>query len=198
MVAQLYHRDATTMHSACLSAAALMSLYVTSAGASDRIWLTVHERGIFQSKTVGTYRQPTSFGPINHLSTVKLVRNTAHIPAMHDIRFGVRYRVETASASPSLPLRLVTRFPEGGLFDPHIGEHRTASEIVVEIPIGVANYREFHLDHSSEIVPGVWIFEFWYGDRKIGEERFCLYPVEGTPSRGTTPPHGAGCADFIG
>lgn len=53
-----------------------------------------------------------------------------------------------------MDLRLVTRFPEAGLFDPVAGIRHYASEYSIRGAIGVPAYREFMFDQSWEIVPG--------------------------------------------
>ena len=41
--------------------------------------------------------------------------------------------------------------------------------------IGNTGYREYAFEHDWEVLPGKWTFEFWYRNRKVGEQSFCVY-----------------------
>ena len=95
---------------------------------------------------------------------------------------------ELDSPGAEAALKLITRFPSDQLvksLDP-------PSEYMMRLKIGSTAYREFIFDSDHEVIPGEWTFEFWYGSRKIGAQKFCVY--EADPSR---PSRRAGCSAAI-
>lgn len=176
--------------------AALMSLLAAAPAESQHVdRVVILERGIYQAHAVDSYRQPGALGAINRLRDIRLVRGTTNIPARRSTRFGLRYVLEGSPRGAAVEIKLVTRFPEGGLREPDSDRSRLKSEYVLPVEIGKRNYREFHLYEDWEFVPGVWIFEFWHGDRKLGEQAFCVFePPEDVPGGH----HGGGCLQVIG
>jgi hypothetical protein len=78
----------------------------------------------------------------------------------------------------SVDLRMVTRFPESGVYDPGSKGTLLTQEYRISRSVGSTGYRDFTLGESWEIAPGIWTFEFWIGNRKVGEQQFCLYDPE--------------------
>lgn len=133
------------------------------------------EKGIYRAEIITKTEIPTATGAINTVADVKLLESTTYIPARKGVRFGVRYMIVGAQKGVSIDLRLTTRFPVAGLRNPRTGGHYFNSEHSVARIIGNTGYREYAFEHDWEVVPGTWTFEFWYRNRKLGEQRFCVY-----------------------
>ena len=157
--------------------------------------VSVLERGIFQASS-GKPIAESSFGPVAQVRDVSLVQSTTTIPARKSLRFGLRYVITGAPAGAPVDIRLVTRFPEGGLLDPAAGVRHYESEYTIRGAIGAPAYREFMFDQSWEIVAGEWVFEFWQAGRKIGSQRFCVLDAETVPHQ--SDPLRANCRFLIG
>jgi hypothetical protein len=156
--------------------------------AGDLARIAVLERGQYEAKS-GEYCDHSVMGaPILNVSGAQLQLSTEWIPARRDVRFGMRYRLEWPQHSGAVPLRMVTRFPLGGFMDEQ-GKQRTRSEYIVSVQPGIVQYRDYTLGEDFEIVRGVWRFEFWQGNRMIGEQTFCLYDGEHDTGSGCPVPN---------
>lgn len=144
--------------------------------------VSVIERGVFRGRGGGRPVAESHLGAVANVRDITLLHNTTTIFASKGLRFGVRYLINGTPKRAELDLRLVTRFPLAGLFDPvgNLRHHNSAYGL--RALIGVPSYREFMFDHEWEIVPGEWIFEFWHGERLIGSQRFCVLDGETPPS----------------
>lgn len=145
--------------------------------------VVVLEKGIYQAVTIEKGAVPGTTGAVDTVRGSRLVASTTRIPGLNGIRFGLRY-VIVGAGDGEPEIRLVTRYPRAGLLDPETGVRHFENAYVIRSTIGQTAYREYHLDHDWAIVPGLWTFEFWFGDRKIGEQSFCVEPAskEGTPA----------------
>jgi len=134
----------------------------------------VLERGVYQAGSEPYAIAQSSAGPVTKVRNATLVHSTTTIPARRFIRFGVRYAVTGFPPGALVNIKLVTRFPEPGLFDPRTGVRHHRGEYSITAQIGAQAYREFKFDHPWEMVPGEWVFEFWHGDRLLGAQKFCV------------------------
>lgn len=139
----------------------------------------IFERGQYHAVSAGLSPRIGSMGPLHTVHSVQLIANTASIPAQHRVRFGLRYVVEGHPRGAAVEVRMLTRFPNGGLLEPSTGQRHTVHEYRMPVLLGVPGYRDFSLDEVWEVVPGRWQFEFWYGDRKLKEQEFCLFDPAG-------------------
>lgn len=138
------------------------------------------EKGVFEAETVASASKATATGVQNWVRNPRLVRSTAIVPGQIGVRFGLRY-VAGASKEASVDLKLVIRFPDPGLHDPKTGTRYFRSEQSLVVQAGAAGYWEYHLESDWEIVPGVWEFEFWSGERRLAVERFCVIDAAARP-----------------
>jgi len=147
------------------------------AGADNHavISVTIIERGQYYAVSAGLSPRAGSMGPLHTVHSVHLLANTTSIPANHRVRFGLRYVVEGHPPGAIVELRMVTRFPNGGLLDPSTKKRHAIHEYRMPVQIGIAGYRDYTLDETWEIVPGRWVFEFWLNHRKLKEQEFCLF-----------------------
>lgn len=187
-------------HPLSAASAFLFSVLASSVSQADEHRVdraSVLERGIFQARSGGPPIGHSSFGPVTKVRDVSLVRSTTTIPARKSLRFGLRYVIDGVPSGARVEIKLVTRFPEAGLLDPITGVRHHESEYTILGVVGAPAYREFRFDRSWEIVPGEWVFEFWYGGRKIGMQKFCVLDTETAP-READSLQASNCAFLIG
>lgn len=157
--------------------------------------VVVIERGVFRGRDEGRPVAESRLGAVANVRDTMLLQSTTTIRARRSLRFGVRYRVNGTPNGAEIALRLVTRFPDPGLPDPVTGGRLHESAYEIRASIGEHSYRGFTFDQLREIVPGEWIFEFWYGERMIGSQRFCV--LEAEPRKLSSEPP-ADCETLIG
>lgn len=177
-----------------LSVALSVSAALSEDRRVDRV--SIVEHGIFQADSDPLPIAQSTFGAVIKVRNISLVRSTTTILARMSLRFGLRYVIIGVPVGAPADIRLVTRFPEPGLLDPVTGVRHFESEYTIRGSIGVPAYREFIFDHSWEIVPGEWIFEFWQAGRNIGSQKFCVLDADFPPHR--ADPSKANCESFIG
>lgn len=153
--------------------------------------LVIFERDIYRAETVGPSHYIGTAGAIHTVDRVKLLANTTSISADRFTRFGVRYLVKGVPNGALVELRMVTRFPENGILEPHTNRRYVAHEYRLPVRIGVPGYREYNLDQDWERIAGEWVFEFWVGERKLQEQSFCLF-------RPDEPATSSGCTTVVG
>lgn len=136
----------------------------------------VQETGIYSATDSGRLA-PTLAGTVLQVHRPKLLRGTTAIPIVKGLRFGLRYALASGRdlSRQTIPLRMVTKFPVGSLQTQKGNERVVQQEYIIELPFGSVGHRIFHLDEDWELVSGVWSFEFWHGNRKVGEQEFCLF-----------------------
>jgi hypothetical protein len=145
----------------------------TQAVQIERIDIT--EVGIYCADTIGRIPYDDHPGGFRNVVTnIRLLRQTTEIPALLGTRFGFYYAVAGRPEGASSRLRIVTRFPSPGLRDPESGKTFLMSHHSYAAIIGGTGYQGYHLEYDWEVVPGLWAFEFWQEDRKVGEQRLTL------------------------
>lgn len=132
------------------------------------------ERGIYRAQTVRQTATPGTTGLINTVENAQLINSTTSVLGMLGLRFGLRYVVVGDGSGSGAMLKLVIKFPPVGLRNPATGEVIFQNEHTVSVPTGARLYWEYHFENHWEIVPGMWNFEFWDGNRKLAEQRFCV------------------------
>lgn len=168
------------MHGTVSSATALLSALLLGSAAHAQTPKIEHvhilERGIYVARTDRSRAPADGLWPV---FDVRLSKATSNIPMRRDLRFGVRYALRGTPHGRPVMIELVTRYPEPGLLDGSTGLRRTESRHQIEVSVGIPRYREFQFVEEEEFVPGIWMFEFWHGDRKLGEQHFCVWPDQG-------------------
>lgn len=103
----------------------------------------------------------------------RLESATTKIPALPGTRFGIRYVLHGAPTGGYAGIREVWRFPTPGLTNPKTG--KTFHEQVDRAMVRVTDEERFSgyaLLYDWELVPGIWTFEVWTGDRLLLKQRF--------------------------
>lgn len=159
--------------------------------------VVVLEKGIYRAVTVEKGAIPGTAGAVDRVRGSRLVASTARIPGLNGIRFGLRYMI-VGAGDGELEIRLVTKYPRAGLLDPETGVRHFENAYVIRSTIGQTAYREYHLDHDWAIVPGLWTFEFWSGNRKLGEQSFCVEPPASKEGETASPESAETCFLLLG
>jgi len=96
---------------------------------------------------------------------------TARVVGFNGLDFGLLF-VPRASGLPGMPISLkyVTRFPAPGLLKPGSAAPLMQVESQISCLVGVACTAHYTFDESWEIVPGIWRFEIYDGNKKLLEE----------------------------
>ncbi len=153
----------------------LVPCHVASASAQistvDRIQIV--EKGIYRSVSTTQSNDSGTSRAINTVRDPELITSTTSVLGHVGIRFGLRY-VAFGGPGADAELTFKTSFPPGGLRNPSNGQLMFQSMQTAVVPLGAQLYWEYHLENDWEVVPGVWIFEFWHSNKKIGEQRFCV------------------------
>ena len=100
------------------------------------------------------------------------LETTRTIAARIGARFGFRYRVTGTAPGVYAPLKMVWKFPPPGIVgaDP---AHPVELEMVEFDATSNDNYViTMSLESASDLVPGIWTFEIWSGDKKLTEQKF--------------------------
>lgn len=142
-----------------------MTLSLFSAAASADVSITGPvEYGLFQS-------QYAQYQPGERLLTQnsQSIEPASVIPAKLGSRFGLRYTLQGKQASEQ-PLTLIYLTP--GVITPDGKRH---DKIVVEQPLALDAAHDimaFEFSENYEVVPGVWQFMVFQGDRLLTQHSF--------------------------
>jgi Domain of unknown function (DUF3859) len=154
--------------------------------------------GVFQANVLGTVDQPnTAIGRTNQLGNIDKLQTTTTVPARRGVSFGLEYSLSGPAGGSLATIHIAVVPPKAGLLNPATQrrlyrETWRPSSVVVGSPTVVG----YSLEHDWEVVPGLWKFEIWQGNRKIGEQTFCLVPERDDERKwqGEEPCHSAATA----
>jgi len=152
---------------------ALLVFAAGTASAQQVKSVDVYEFGTYEANGFHYSHTPSAQGikieghdGYTHLETTRTI--TARIGA----RFGFRYRVAGTAPGVYAPLKMVWKFPPPGIVgaDP---KHPVELEVVEFDATSNDNYViTMSLESASDLVPGIWTFEIWSGDKKLTEQKF--------------------------
>jgi Domain of unknown function (DUF3859) len=132
--------------------------------------------GLYEAETMGVIAQPdTAMGRTNELFNTRKLQATTTIDGRLGVSFGLEYALVGKPAGANVPITIVVVLPKEGLLNPNRAQP-TYREQWLPAPktIGGANIVGYTLEHAWEVVPGLWTFEIWSGDQKLGEQAFCV------------------------
>ena len=131
--------------------------------------------GIFKAKVAKKVPSPGSAtGTRNEVVSETLLRRTTQVPARLGVEFGFRYRIVGTPKGANVPVKIVTIYPGDGLKNPNAGTPTQREELATDRPIGRVLYESYRFEHDWELVPGVWTFEIWHGDKKLAAPSFAV------------------------
>jgi len=118
----------------------------------------------------------TSTGKTVSNAVIQLVRQTDRIPLIKGAQMSLQYRLWYFPNQPAfVDLRRVLKHPAMALPD---GTVSTGSDYMIKGKVSVNQviaYTGYGFDEDYELLEGDWIFEIWYEDRKLIEQRFITY-----------------------
>lgn len=118
----------------------------------------------------------TSTGKTVSNAVIELLRQTDRIPLIKGAHMSLQYRLFNFPDQPAyVDLRRVLKHPEMTLPD---GTVSTGSDYTIKGRVSVNQviaYTGYGLDEDYELLEGEWIFEIWYEDRKLIEQKFISY-----------------------
>ena len=134
----------------------------------------------------GLYRLVRSGGVINDSRTgtgkamakpvIQLINSTQRIPIILGAQMYLQFRIWPLPDRPAyVDLRRVLKHPKITLPD---GSVSMGSDYMIKTKISAnqaIGYTGYGLDENYELVEGDWIFEIWYRDKKMIEQKFTTY-----------------------
>ena len=94
------------------------------------------------------------------------------IPAQIGTTFGFRYKVIGGAHGALVELKQIVIFPPPGLFPSPSSKWIKQDQFVLQTRIGETGYVSYTMEDAFELVPGIWTFEIWQGDRKLATQAF--------------------------
>jgi hypothetical protein len=107
-------------------------------------------------------------------TNVQHATTTKEIPARIGTTFGLRYKIIGKPDEAPITLRRIVVFPAPGLQPPSSSKPLARDEFAVQARVGETNYMFYTLEDSFELVPGIWIIEIWYSNRKLASQSFTV------------------------
>jgi hypothetical protein len=102
------------------------------------------------------------------------VKVTTTIPAREDTVFGAEFAIFGSPRGTVVPLRVVWRYPQPGIIDPRTSIAKFVDEYMDDVELGSNRTWYWKLGGRETLVPGVWTFELWQGNRKLVSQEFTL------------------------
>ena len=170
---------------------ALTICWITSAAAElpSVARAEVRWAGLYEAQIGATTVQPnTAAGHTNQLVNTRKLQATTTVEGRLGVSFGLEYALHGRPAGANVQITIVVQLPKAGLKNPAKAE-RTYREqwSAAPKPIGGSNIVGYTFEHAWEVVPGLWIFEIWSNDQKIGEQSFCVLPEQATEAEKNEP-----------
>jgi hypothetical protein len=138
----------------------------------------VNQHGLYRLvRSGGLIDDPnTSTGKAVASPVIEHVKTTERIPLMKGAQLYLQYRLWYLSDQPAyIKLRRVLRHPEMKLPN---GKIATGSDYMLRQKVSInqaIGYTGYGLDEDYELIEGDWVFEIWYQDKKMVEQKFTTY-----------------------
>lgn len=117
----------------------------------------------------------TNTGKTHSASTIQLIETTDRIPINKGNYFGFQSRIGPFPGKSFIKLKKIVTHPEMVLPD---GSIKTGYQLdeTKKVSSGVAfTTSGYSLDEEYELVEGEWVFQFWYENSLLVEQRFHTY-----------------------
>jgi hypothetical protein len=151
----------------------LFVLASTVAAAQEAARVEVYEFGLYElGPSTGEYAPPNMGYRHETVSDIRHLETTRIVPGRVGVSFGLRYRVQGNGIGYPVPLTVILKFPPQGLYSPDYRDTLHVDETQTVEVLGADAYSGITFDEQWEIEPGIWTFEFWSGETKLGEEQF--------------------------
>jgi hypothetical protein len=154
----------------------------TSSLSSEEPYVKITNYGIVtnQPPPKAIYLEPSAPAGISRKYAAKdmvFLETTDRIPAKLGTRFGLAFEIFNMPNFPHVALRTRVRHPPMKKPD---GTTTTEFEYTRQLAVtngatyGGTSYR---LDHDEEVLPGVWIFEYYFDEKLLFSKSFTLVEV---------------------
>jgi hypothetical protein len=138
-------------------------------------------RGIYKIEKLDTHKDRSiSTGQRTTATKITFSRGTDRIRAADGVVFGLDVYIHGTPSGRKAPMRIVWRYPEPGLRNPNTGKVKFRDEYTDERTLDAESTFYWSLGDPWTQVPGVWVFELWYGNRMLASQSFTLVK-EGEP-----------------
>ena len=135
--------------------------------------LEIIEAGIYNRRVVSTKRDAS--GVVQNLvSNPGLLQATTRVPARIGVSFGFRYKVTGTPPGKTITVRKETHYPAPGALLPGAKSRLTVNSHQSTVRLDTVQFSGYMIAEPWERMPGKWVFSFWLGDRKLGEQEFTL------------------------
>lgn len=138
----------------------------------------VSQHGLYRMvRSSGIVDDPdTTTGKVVANPVIEMVKSTERIPLIKGAQMYLQYRIWPLPDQPAyVNLRRVLKHPEMTLPD---GSVTTGSDFEIKRKVSsnhVIVYTGYGFDEDYELVEGEWIFEIWFRDQKLIEQKFITY-----------------------
>ena len=129
--------------------------------------------GIYTSDVTSTERDANGVLQ-NVIANSRLALNTTTIPAKLGVSFGFEFKITGQPDGAVVTIRKETHYPEPGAMPPGATKPLLVNSKMTNRALNEVSFSSYRLEESWELMPGKWAFEFWLGDRKLGEQEFTL------------------------
>lgn len=153
-------------------------------------WSRVIKAGLFRViRSGGVVDSPSSStGKAIAKPVIELVKVTDRIPLIQDAHMSLQYRIGNIPGDVSwLDLRRVLQHPQMTLPD---GSTTTGSDYMIKGRVNagqITAYTGYGLNEDYEMVEGEWVFQIWYEDKKMIEQKFTTYRPDDKAIAGLMP-----------
>ena len=156
---------------------ALVALVAGIASAQEVQRVEVYEFGTYAASGSSYTHPPSDQGiKIEGHDGYTHLKTTRTVSAQLGARFGFRYRIVGTPPGVYAPLKMIWKFPPPGI----VGEDPAHPIELEVVEFGAASNDNYvitmSLESPSDLVPGIWTFEIWSGDKKLTEQNFEVLP----------------------
>ena len=156
----------------------LLGLMVVTASAEQLaadVTMKVTRSGIYKAVMVEQVAVPSlATGKRTLYDSVKFIRATNRIQAIKGICFGFSYNIEGPQNGQKVKMRTVCIYPGDGLKPPGDDTPHKSDSYTREVTIGDKATQLFTFQYEWELVPGDWVIQEWYGEKKLAEVGFTV------------------------
>lgn len=155
-----------------ISGLCALALAAPVAAQSTRVQsIEISDAGIYTPEVKSTQRDAN--GVLQSVvSNPRLVTPTTTIPAKVGVSFGFRYRIVGAPAGAHVAITKVTRYPAPGARPPGSTKPLLSSSSTLIRQVSVPTFSAYSIEEPWEVLPGKWVFEFWFGNQKLCAQEF--------------------------
>jgi hypothetical protein len=151
-------------------------LLAVAAQAQEVQHIEITDVGIYKAENTGSVvpAPGTPMGKTNLVTDVVLMERTTIVPAALGTAFGFRYTIIGEPDGTEINLKFINHYPAPGLKNPATSNTYMSSEYLLQRKMGAKHWKGYTFESDWELVPGIWTFEIWQGDRKMATQDFTV------------------------